>query len=38
MKFKLVPSFFKKKHSDKIVFFISYNQKNQGLGIYISRD
>ena len=38
MKFKFVPSFFWKKHNEKIVFFIFCNQENQGLGIFIPRD
>ena len=38
MRFKLVPSFFEKKHNDKIVFFIFCNQERQELGIFIPRN
>jgi len=38
MRFKLVPSFFEKKHNEEIVFLIFCNQEKQGLGIFIPRN
>ena len=38
MRLKLEPSFFEKKHNEKIVFLIFCNQEKQRLGFFIPRN